>query len=63
MAEQQQFLRCSQVCKWLGISRNTLQRLQERKEIPYVQIGRVKRIPCHGVETFIIKHLHGEAKI
>lgn len=39
--------------KYLGLSRNAAYRAAERGELPYIQVGRLKRVPVRAMERLM----------
>jgi excisionase family DNA binding protein len=48
-------LSTNQVCALLGRSRGTVTCLQDRGELPYVRIGKLRRTPRRALEDFIAR--------
>jgi excisionase family DNA binding protein len=54
--EVERLERVSEVAKRLGVSQPFVYRLMDRGELPYVQLGRARRISPAAVEAFIRGH-------
>ena len=52
-------LRISDASKFLGLSRSKLYQLMDRGELPFVKIGRARRIPRRAVIRLASEALHG----
>jgi excisionase family DNA binding protein len=49
----------SEAAAFLGVSRSTLYALMERGELPYVKIGRARRVPRRALITLAAARLRG----
>jgi excisionase family DNA binding protein len=50
-------LRITETEKLTGMSRATLYRMMESGELPYVQLGKKRRIPRRALAELLAKHL------
>lgn len=48
-----------EAAKLLRISRNLAYELVARHEIPAIRLGRVIRVPRHGLETWLARQVNG----
>lgn len=53
--------RIDEGCRFLGISRAKLYEIMERGELPYVKIGRSRRLPRQALKEFAAQRLVGRA--
>lgn len=52
-------LNVEQACEWTGLSRAKLYQLMEKGELPFVKIGRARRIPKRALIEFAAANLRG----
>lgn len=52
-------LNVEQACEWTGLSRAKLYQLMDKGELPYVKIGRARRIPKQALIEFAAANLRG----
>lgn len=50
-------VRISDCCRFLGISRSTLYEIMDAGKLPYVKIGRSRRIPQQAMKEFAASRL------
>ncbi len=55
-------LRVGEASRLLGLARSTLYQLMGRGELPYVKIGRARRIPRRAVLTLAARSLVGGSR-
>lgn len=48
-----------QACEWIGLSRAKLYQLMEQGRLPYVKVGKARRIPKQALVEFAAEHLRG----
>ncbi len=53
--------RIDEGCRFLGISRAKLYEIMEKGELPYVKIGRSRRLPRQALKEFAAQRLVGSA--
>jgi len=51
--------RIDEGCRFLGISRAKLYEIMDRGELPYVKIGRSRRLPRQALKEFAARRLIG----
>lgn len=56
---QDGMLTIEKACEWLGLSRAKVYQLMDRGELPYVKIGRARRIPKRALVEFAAANLRG----
>jgi excisionase family DNA binding protein len=53
ITEDNSLLSTNQVCALLGLSRGTVTNLQDRGELAFVRIGKLRRTPRRALQEFI----------
>lgn len=56
---QDGMLTVEKACEWLGLSRAKVYQLMERGQLPYVKIGRARRIPKRALIEFAAANMRG----
>lgn len=59
MINVEELMTVREAAKRLSVSKPHVYNLMLRRELPYVQIGRSRRIPAEALDAFIREHLHG----
>lgn len=52
-------LRVNECCRFLGISRSLVYELMDAGKIPFVKIGRSRRVPRQALKEFAASHFVG----
>ena len=53
LSVESRLLRVTDVAKHLSLSRSMVYQLMERGSLPYVKIGKSRRVPLEGVEKLV----------